>query len=442
VSSNGGAATAVATRDATKRERLILPHALPGGKAVLFTLTTAGWDSAAIVVHSVDNGQRRVLIEGGADARYVNTGHIVYLRFGSLMAVPFDARSLQVTGAPVVLIEDVMQAVNAPNSADETGAGQIAISPSGTLIYAAGGVGRALEGALTWADRTGSAQPLTTVPTGPYLFPRLSPDNLKIALTVRRGGADVWVYDTSRGAPTRVTFDGGSHPVWSPDGKRLAISVMADGVSNLNVINADGSGKPERLAPSQFAQIPMSWASKPNAIAFVQRPDLESYAIWIMPMEAGAGRKARMFLQSRFRPSHVEFSPDGQWLAYVSTESGAPDVYVQPYPGPGEKIRISPDGGTEPVWAANGRELLYRNRGQFVAASIRSVSPFRVDPPRVLFTTRGEYDSTTPLRSWNVTADGQRFLLMRFAESADKPVTAINVVLNWAAELTRLAPAR
>jgi serine/threonine-protein kinase len=440
VSSNGGAVATVTRRDATKRERHILPHALPGGKAVLFTSITGGWDSAAIVVHAVERGQRQVLIEGGADARYVETGHIVYMKSGTLMAVPFDTGSLRVMGAPVVLFENVMQAVNAPNTADETGAGQFAISRSGTLIYVPGGVGRVLESTLVWADRTGAAQPVAAVQTGPYLFPRLAPDGQKIALTVRRGGADVWVYELTRGAATRMTFEGGSHPIWSPDGKRLAISVMSDGVSNLHVMNADGVGKPERLLPSPFAQIPTSWASKPNVVAFLQRPDLESYAIWVLPMEPGAERNPRIFLQSRFRPTHAEFSPDGQLMAYVSPESGAPDVYVQPYPGPGEKVRVSTDGGTEPVWTANGRELVFRNGGQFLSAAVRSVTPFRVDPPRVVFTTKGEYDSTGPLRSWNLTADGQRFLLSRFAGSSDKPVTALNVVLNWAGELKRLAP--
>jgi Tol biopolymer transport system component len=152
-----------------------------------------------------------------------------------------------------------------------------------------------------------------------------------------------------------------------------------------------------------------------------------------------------LFLESRFNLTHPEFSPDGHWMAYVSIESGAAEVYVQPYPGPGEKTRISTAGGTEPIWTANGRELLYRastrDSQQFFSAAIRSLSPFQADTPRLLFEAKaGEYGSTTPVRGWDVSADGQRFLMLRPVPSTDKPVTLVHVVLNWAAELTRLVP--
>jgi eukaryotic-like serine/threonine-protein kinase len=441
VPSNGGAVATVTTRDAARRERHILPQPLPGSRAIIFTIGTTGWDTANVVLRVLDSGEQRVLVQGGADARYVGTGHIAYMKSGTLMAVPFDVRSLQVTGTPVVLIEGVMQAVNAPNSSDETGAGQFAVSSSGTLIYATGGTSRLLEGSWMWVDRTGAAQPVEAVPAGPYLFPRLSPDGQTVAVTVRAGSPDVWVYDVVRGAPTRLTFEGGSHPIWSPDGKRLAFTVMIDGVSNLHVIDAGGGGKPERLAQSPFAQIPTSWTATPNVLVFLQRPQLDSYGIWVLPMD-GENRTARIFVESKFPLSHAELSPDGRWLAYVSRESGAPEVYVQPFPGSGQKTRISTSGGTEPIWLPNGREILYRHAGQFFSATIRSVSPFQIDPPRLLFATKGEYDSTSPIRSWNVSPNGQRFLLSRFAESKDKPVTAIHVVLNWAEELKRLVPAK
>jgi hypothetical protein len=156
-------------------------------------------------------------------------------------------------------------------------------------------------------------------------------------------------------------------------------------------------------------------------------------------------RKPRLFIESRFSLVYPQLSPDGHWMAYVSNESGAGELYVQPYPGPGEKTRISTSGGSEPIWTANGRELLYRNftreSQQFFSAAVRSVSPFRVDAPRLLFEAKpGEYDSTAPERSWDVSADGQRFLLARSVASTDKPVTDMHVVLNWAEELKRLVP--
>jgi Tol biopolymer transport system component len=245
-----------------------------------------------------------------------------------------------------------------------------------------------------------------------------------------------------RGAPTRLTFDGSSSPIWSPDSKRLVY-----GAGSLYAINADGGGRPERLAISDYLQIPSSWSATGNAIAFLQRPgpDDGSSGIWVLPMEGD--RKPRLFLESRFSLTHPDFSPDGRWMAYVSNESGAQEVYVQPYPGPGEKIRISTNVGTEPIWTANGRELLYRgftSSGMaFFSASVRSLSPFQVDTPRLLFETKfGEYDSTGPTRGWDVSADGQRFLLVRPVAPTDKPVTVMHVVLNWTEELKRLVPAK
>ena len=336
--------------------------------------------------------------------------------------------------------------MTAPNSADETGAGQFVVSASGTLLYVTGGINRSLESAWVWVDRTGATQPLAALPAGPYLSPRLSPDGRRVAVTVSGGPRDVWVYDVLRGAPTRLTFDGGSSwPIWSPDGKLLVYAARTSGASNLYAISADGGGKPEQLTASDTAQTPASWSSSGNAIAFLQRPQSGSTGIWILPMEGD--RKPRLVLESRFNLTHPEFSADGRWIAYVSNESGSPEVYVQPYPGPGEKVRISTAGGIEPIWNPNGRELLYRSgtrdSQQFLSAAIRSLSPFRADTPRLLFEAKaGEYDSTTPGRSWNVSIDGQRFLLSRFTESTDKPVTVMHVVLNWAEDLKRLVPAK
>ena len=167
-------------------------------------------ETANVVLQSLDNAEQRVLIPGGADARYVSTGHLVYMRTGTLMAVPFDVQSRQVTGAPVALIEGVMQGLNALSGADETGAGQFTVSASGTLLYATGGISPIRESSMVWVDRTGGAQPLAAVPAGQYMSPRLSPDGKKIAVQVRRGASrttDVWVHDVVRGTPTRLRAD-------------------------------------------------------------------------------------------------------------------------------------------------------------------------------------------------------------------------------------------
>jgi Tol biopolymer transport system component len=244
------------------------------------------------------------------------------------------------------------------------------------------------------------------------------------------------VYDVARGSPTRLTFEGGGFPVWSPDDKRVGYSG-----SSLYAMNSDGSGKPELLTTGASFLIPSSWRS--NAIAFLQRTERGTYAIWVLPMEGD--RSPKLFLESRVNLTHAELSPDGHWMAYVSAESGRSEVYVQPYPGPGERALISTVGGTAPIWTANGREIVYISgtleHQQFFSAPIRSVSPFRADPPRLLFEAKqGEYSNSTPTRSWDISPDGTKFLLERTKESTDKPVSVMNVVLNWSEELKRLAP--
>jgi eukaryotic-like serine/threonine-protein kinase len=447
VSAAGGAPVTVTKPDGKLH---LLPQSLPGGNAIIITEipsedhSSSQWEKSNLVLHSLENGDQRVIVSGGADARYLSTGHLLYMKTGTLMAMPFDARSLQVSGAPMALIEGVMQAVNAPNLVDETGAGQYAVSASGTLIYAAGGISPVLKRSLVWVDRAGTAQPAATAPTGPFLNPRLSPDGRRIAVSVRRGSTratDVWVYDVERGAPTRVNFDGSNTAIWSPDSKRVVF-----GAGRLFASNADGTGTPEPLTTGNENQIPASWTPGGSAIAFLQRGTAEGLnGIWVLPSDGD--KKPRLFLESRFSLWHPAFSPDGRWIAYVSNESGAQEVYVQPYPGPREKVRVSTTGGAEPIWTLNGREILYRNNAvdgqQFLSAAIVSLSPFRTATPRVLFKAGpGEYDSTVPARGWDVTADGQRLLLLKNVAMGDKPVSVMHVVLNWAEELQRLVPAK
>lgn len=278
----------------------------------------------------------------------------------------------------------------------------------------------------------------------PYLSPRLSPGLDRLVLSIRaasRNSHDVWVYEILRGSLTRLTAGGINWPtVWSPDGKRLVFASNRSGGQNLYMANADGSGQIERLTNSEFGQWPSSWSAQGNLIAFLQRrPGMN--LIWTLAMDGD--RTPKLFLESSFFLAYPEFSPDGRWIVYTSSESGAGEVYVRPYPGPGEKHRISIEGGSQPIWTANGREILYRYGQKAFSVAISSLEPFRAQPPRLLFEAKpDEYSNTTPIRSWDVSHDGQRFLLARLEEPKDKPVSQLQIVLNWTEELRRRAPSK
>ncbi len=434
VAAAGGTPAAVTKPDPAKGQRHLLPHALPGARAIVYT------DPPNIVYQPLDGGEPRVLLEGG-DARYVATGHLLFIRSATLMAVPFDARSGQVTGSAVAMIENVMHAVNAGNSGNQTYAAQFAVSNGGTLAYVDGGMFPSRNAALTWVDRSGASQPFAGAEPRPYLFPRISPDGARVAVSVRTDvsrNSDVWVYDAARGTPTRITFDGAGAAVWAADSRRIVYSAR-----NLFLMNADGSGKPEPFTTGEAPQTPMSLARRSGAIVYAQRPTPTTYGLWMLPLDRS--RPPALALESRFPMIHADLSPDGQWIVYASPESGTDEIYVQA-PGGGSKTRISSTTGYEPIWSPQGGEIFFRSYADkgtqlFLSATIASVSPFRVDPPREMFrAVLGQYDATTPNRSWDVSPDGRRFLLLSNVPTSDKAVTSVNVVLNWTDELKRRVP--
>ena len=392
----GGTPAAVTTIEPGKSDRHVLPHLLAGGTALLYTAPPN------IVVRALDSGHERTIIEGGSDGRYVGSGHLLYMKAGTLMAAPFDARTLRVTGEPVAMIDGVMHGVNAGNTNDETLAGQFSLSASGTLVYAAGGIVPNPRATMTWLDRKGNAQPLPNASGRSFADPRISPDGRHILYSTRRDASrdtDIWVYDIARQSSSRLTLDGGGSPVWSPDGKHVVYAFATKGATNLYMINADGSGQPERLTTSDQAQTPTSWAAT-NTIAFIQRAG-ERFGVYVLPMDGPDARKPSLFLESRVLMSYADFSRDGGWLAYVTNESGNEEVYAQPYPGPGGKIQLSTAFGSEPLWTAGGRELLYRGAGRttmpIFSVAVEGASPLRAGVPRVLFEVKNlEYAPHDP----------------------------------------------
>jgi serine/threonine-protein kinase len=407
------------------------PEFLPDGKAVLFSgaPTNANWTNSEVAAESVETGERRNLVLGATHPRYASSGHLVYVQGGSLMAVPFDPRRLAITGAAVPIVEGVLQS-------SSSGAAQYSLSATGSLVYIPGGV-QADQRKLVWVTRNGAEQPVAA-PARAYVYPRLSPDGRRVGVGITEEESQVWLYDLSRETLTRITFEGhvNLNAIWTPDGKRIAIQSNREGPLNVFWQLADGSGGLEHLITSEYNNFPVSWSPDGQLLAFAEINPTTGYDIWMLRL---GDRKAQPFLRIPFNEAAPEFSPDGRWLAYISDESGRFEIYVQPYPGPGGKWQISTEGGTEPAWNHNGRELFYRSGDKMMAVDIATQPGFAAGRPRVLF--EGRYNpaqGTTP--NYDVSPDGQRFLMIKPSEAGEVAPTQINVVLNWFEELKRRVP--
>jgi serine/threonine-protein kinase len=439
ISSDGGEPRAI-THLAEGEYSHRLPYILPDGETVLFTKLKRrrGWDEAQIVAFSLETGEQKVLVDNGVDARYSLTGHLVFVRSGTLMAVPFDLKRLEVTGGPVGVAE-IKQAVNARHDASGTGSGQFSFSDSGSLAYVPGGIFLSPEKSLVLVDRDGAAEVLAA-PKADYYYPRLSPDGRRIAVSVRSVQEwDIWAYDITRGTSTRITQDESveTSPIWSPDGHRIAFISDRTGKSSLYGIPADSSGSAERLTTLEQVSA-ASWSPDGLALVILHRASEGNNDIWILPLEG----EPQPFVESPFHELYPTFSPDGRWLAYVSNQSGRLEVYVTSYPGPGPKHQISVNGGRAPSWAPNGRELFYHSfevdRERFMwAVKITTNPTFIAGKPRVLF--KRDFVGQVPSRGYDVTPDG-RFLLVQAESPRQEEVTKIHITLNWFEELKRLLP--
>jgi serine/threonine protein kinase len=402
------------------------PEFLPGSKAVLFVGETNG-GAEQIAVQSLTTGERRNLAFG-SQPRYAASGHLLYTQGTTLMAVPFDAQRLEIKGASVPVAEGIAQS-------DSYWSSLYNISDSGSLVYVSE-ASPGLQRKMVWVSRNGVEQPVSAPPRA-YQYVRLSPDGRRVAVEI---DDQIWLYDLARDTLTKFTFEGNVNqsPVWSPDGKRIAFYSNKEGTAfNLWWQLEDGSGGLERLVTRDLVDVPRSFSSDGQFLAFHENNPKTQKDIWMLRM---SDRKMLPFLQTAFNEGGPSFSPDGHWLAYVSNESGRPEVYVQPYPGPGGKWQISTEGGTEPTWNHNGKELFYRSGNKMMALDVVTASSFSAGKPHVLF--EGQYyTSDWPLIStaYDVSADGQRFLMVKRTEQAAS-VTQINVVINWFEELKQKAP--
>ena len=267
-----------------------------------------------------------------------------------------------------------------------------------------------------------------------YGAPQFSPDGRRLALTIGQiGNSDVWIYDINSGVLTPFTFAEGGGARWSPDGKRLALTSDREGVADIYWKPSDGSGEVEKLIASEYSKAISSWSPQ-GILAYtevVNAPDIRVLAL-------EGERKPMEFLATRFHENNPVFSPDGRWITLTSNQSGQDEIYVKSYADQGGMTQISIDGGREPMWAPDGKELFYRNGDQMMIVSVRTAPTFQAQTPRLLFEGSYKYSTIALVSNYDISPDGQLFVMVKGAE--DQEAKQINVGLNWFEELKRLVP--
>ena len=374
------------------------------------------------------------MVRGGAYPEYLPSGHLIYTNKGTLFAIAFDVKRLETRGTAVPMLEDVAYH-------PVTGAADLGFAQTGALVYRAGAP---QLWTIQWIDGTGKREPLLAK-TGVYPSLQISPDGKRLAfIEARQGNAgDVWVYDLQRDALTRLAFSGNYvFPVWSPDGRYV---VFEDTEKGIYWTRADGAGQPQPLTQSKNFQIPRSFTPDGKRLAYNEQA--AKYQLWTLPLETQDGQlkagKPEQFLKSQFDDRDPTFSPDGNWLVYVSNASGKNEVYVRAFPPPASgqagQWQISNNGTmARPVWSRNGRELIYLQGNQLMAVSYSvNGDSFVPEKPRVWIDKLGE-------AFWDVAPDGKRVAVVTPVASAEapKPDHEVTILFNFFDELRRRVPVK
>lgn len=434
VSSAGGAPRPLTILDQPAGEAgQLWPQWLPGSKAVLFTSARQlnNFADADIVAYTISSGQRKTLLHGGYYARYVRSGHLLYMHEGLL---PFDPAGLEVTGAPVPILEGI-----SGNPGD--GSAQFSLSESGTMAYVAGSSRRQLA-SIEWMDRQGNFTPLRETP-GDYYAPALSPDGTRLALAINDGKRiDIWVYELAHDTFTRLTFAGNNlTPVWTPDGQRITYRLLQGGGVDLYWTRADGTGGTLRLTQTKTRKGLGSWYPDGRLLVFDQgsaaNSSIFTLAIGGSEKEGWKPREPQPLPGGSSSEDSPSFSPDGRWLAYRSDESGDSEIYVRSYPGPGGKWQVSTAGGALPKWSKDGKQLLYRtedNQIMFVTYTASGDS-FHADKPQLW--SPGQFSDRLGAANFDLSPDGKRVVVLRVPASENQPITKVTFVFNFFDELQR-----
>jgi DNA-binding SARP family transcriptional activator/Tol biopolymer transport system component len=419
VQASGGRARIVAVADTQHAEIFRWPELLPLGKAVAFTrLTRTGtW----LAVASLETGALRSLGIDGTNPHFVEPGHLVFARLdGTLLTVGFDEATTAVTGPATLIAQAIVVGV--------AGAAKLAVSRNGSMAYM-----RESDRALAFVDRTGKAELLGGPPLRSQRFstPRISPDGKRIAVEIAFAGqplSNVWVLDLPRAVMGRVSTDsGGFSPVWQRDGEHIAFATMRTGWPPgfaVRRTRADRADSAEAVLEAHVGQLPEDFTPDGRSIVVERRDVSSGRDLWTVQLQGA--RRARPYLRAPGDQQAAALSPDGRWLAYVSTESGRDEVFVRAFPTPDSARRISVDGGREPRWAANGKELFYRSARGLVSVPIDGARDFVARRQQVLFDDR-PYVSSAVRAEYDVHPDGRQFVMVQRGASGGEVV----MVLNW-----------
>ena len=430
VPASGGIPAPVTQFDASGKE---LSHRyaefLPDGRTFLFlaegAIDVAGTDQGfALFAGTFGSMERRHVVATAASARYAHTGHLLYLRSGSLIAQAFDPDTLTLSGEGPPIVENVRRTTRFEAA--------FGVSRNGVLIYQSG---QAEESTLVLVDRSGNDVTPVGNPAG-YRGPRLSHDGRRIAASIpdpETQKSDIWVLDIARGSATRLTFDPDHDyaPRWSPDDKTIYFSANRQGRGDIFAKSSFGTGNEELVFGSPGQDVLMGLS--PDGLTGWVQSNVPRQS-WDIHRVALSGGKGEAFLATPYTENGPSPSPDGRWIAYASNESGRMEVYVQSLAGDGGKWQISTGGGTFPLWTKGGREIVFQAPDDTLnAAAVRTAPVFSAGAPAVLFDP-GPLTGL-PGTSWDVSADGERFLVSRILEAADRePLT---LVQNWPAALEK-----
>ena len=439
----GGMAVQLTTSDRSKGELGHLrPWFLSDGRHFLYWSRTVQPENAAIYLATLDGKERKRLVSSKQTGAYAPptagsvNGHLLFLREGTLMALPLDAKRFEPAGEPFPVAEQV---------GSRLAMGFFSVSANGLLAYRHG---RSGIGPLAWFDRQGKSLATLGSNASYYSGPTLSPDGKRVAVDQldSMGNRDVWVLDVVRGVPSRFTFDALNDvsPVWSSNGTRLAFASdrSTQGIFDIYMKDSSGSGKEELLLKTGSSMYPNDWSPDGRYLLYNAASEKTGYDLWVLPVQGASpeDRKPVPYLQTPFNERLGQFSPDGRWIAYTSDESGSLQVYVQSFPAGAGKFQVSTAGGSQPRWRREGKEMFYIGTdGRLMAVDVKTSAKFEAGEPKALFDPQLLVrDSAEVYVHYDVTADGKRFLVNSLNSAADGPAEApITVVVNWLAGVKR-----